>query len=70
MNKREKIGSVAIQQALRFHFGKTVREVAAIARVSQKTVWRNTMVMMGGTLSWDQRTRKDEVIEAAGKLMA
>lgn len=69
INKREKIGSVAIQQALRFHFNLKISDICKYARVHQTTVWQNTIVMIGGTLSWEERTRKDEAIAEAAKLI-
>lgn len=67
INKREKVGSVAIQQALR-EFHCSYRIIAGICRISPRTVWNNCNGK-DGILRWEDRTKKEEALRIAENLI-
>ena len=67
INKREKVGSVAIQQALR-ELHCSYRVIAEICRISPRTVWENCNGKYG-VLRWEDRTKKVEALKVAEDLI-
>lgn len=67
INKREKVGSIAIQQALReFHY--SYRVIAGICNLNPRTVWNNCNGKHG-ILRWEDRTKKEEALRVAENLI-
>ena len=69
---RERVGVVAIQQALFFKFNCSIRQVATIMGMSYCTAYSNIWRVRfgyGTVLSWNVRRRQQEAIAKARELL-
>lgn len=65
-------GRAAIQQALFFHYGLTMREIATLLGLKYTTVYWNVWRLVGketALLPWNARKHKAEAIRAANELL-
>lgn len=63
-----KPGTVAIQQALFFHFRLTIRQISALVQRRYNTVHSNVTGYIG-QMPWWRRQNKELAIEAAKQLL-
>ena len=55
------VGNVAVQQAMREHFGFSYRKIAKYMKVHHRTVWQHVNGGKGtGCKMWGERTRTQQ----------